>query len=111
MNLQCSIYFYLNSSPDVWFDAILSLSYIGSLFDLRAWFFYIYVYTQYFFCFHFDFYIIYLCEAKLNFSQPLLQSSVLHGAGRLLNIFFRKSDASLQDFCLISKKLKRTVFV
>ncbi len=30
--------FFLNSSPDVWFDAILSLSYTGSLFDLRAWF-------------------------------------------------------------------------
>ncbi len=30
-------HFFLNSSPDVWFDAILSLSYTGSLFDLRAW--------------------------------------------------------------------------
>ncbi len=38
MKLQCSIIFCLNSSPDVWFDAILSLSYTGSLFDLRTWF-------------------------------------------------------------------------
>ncbi len=30
--------FFLNSSPDVWFDAILSLSSTCSLFDLRAWF-------------------------------------------------------------------------
>ncbi len=29
---------FLNSSPDVWFHANLSLSYAGGLFDLRAWF-------------------------------------------------------------------------
>ncbi len=71
--------FFRNSSPEVWFDAILSLSSTGSLFDLRAWFLLWYAFSAVIHfiktCVPFQIISIQLNLPQVNFTQSAVTST------------------------------------